>query len=199
MSLLQQGLPASFFTRWSAVAAGLLIGALGLVGLNAYAAVKRYVTEPKIAPACYGKNHVAGTLSIPGRGLLDRHGLPFEDREASVKANDILAALSACTPQSCPRDERKKYRSAMYRYFYARLQHTSQLYRTYGDDGLARARQIYREPIDLKVEQGLRERYAAGVFRVNDFRQSQAAIAILVLSGSGALRPCRKGESGEPD
>jgi hypothetical protein len=87
----------------------------------------------------------------------------------------------------------------MFWYLSPRLQHTSQLYRSYGDDGLARARMIYRDPLDVKVVDGLRERYTAGVFRLNDFRQNHAAVAILVLKGSEALRPCGKGEAVEDD
>jgi hypothetical protein len=82
-------------------------------------------------------------------------------------------------------------------YLFYRLQQTSQLYRNYGDAGLARARQIYREPIDVRVEQGLRERYAAGVFRINDFRSHRAAFAMIVLKGGDALRPCRVDEPAE--
>jgi hypothetical protein len=37
----------------------------------------------------------------------------------------------------------------------------------------------------------LRQRYRAKVFRINDFRQDRDAIAILVLKGGEALRPCR--------
>lgn len=199
MSLLQQGLPSSFFTRWSAVAAGLLIGILVIVAFHIHAKAKYYITEPKMAPACYGRDHVAGTLSIPGRGLRDKNGRPFEDRLASFNADDIAAAMHVCSPQFCPRKAWNIYHSAMFWYLSSRLQHTSHLYRAYGEDGLARARQIYREPIDIKAEQGLRERYAAGVFRLSDFRQKKAAVAIIVLAGGDALRPCRKGEPGESD
>jgi len=46
----------------------------------------------------------------------------------------------------------------------------------------------------VRVEQGLRERYAAGVFRINDFRSHRAAFAMIVLKGGDALRPCRVDE-----
>jgi hypothetical protein len=61
--------------------------------------------------------------------------------------------------------------------------------------GLIRARETYREPLDIKIEEGLRERYAAGVFRFNDFRQNREAVTILVLKGAEALRPCTKSEA----
>jgi hypothetical protein len=71
----------------------------------------------------------------------------------------------------------------------------SRLYLEYGNDGLIRARELYGEPLDMKVEHGLRERYAAGIFRINDFHQNREAVAILLLKGADALRPCGKGEA----
>jgi hypothetical protein len=199
MSLMEHGLPANFFTRWRAVAAGLGIAGALLIASEIYLKAKYYVSEPKTAPACYGREHVAGKQIIPARGLRGRNGGSIDDRHASFDADQVTLALRVCTVQSCPTEARKAYKSAMFWYLSSRLQHTSQLYRNYGDDGLARARMVYREPLDVKVVDGLRERYAAGVFRLNDFRQNHAAAAILVLKGSEALRPCGKGEAVEDD
>jgi hypothetical protein len=197
MSLLQHGLPASFFTRWRAVATGLAIGGALLLASEICMKAKYYVSEPKTAPACYGGEHAAGKQIIPERGWRDRSGRSIEDRHASFDADQVTLALRVCTPQSCPNKAWKEYRSAMFWYLSSRLQHTSHLYRDYGDAGLVRAREIYRDPLDVKVVDGLRERYAAGVFRLNDFRQNHAAVTILVLKGSDGLRPCGKGESVE--
>jgi hypothetical protein len=199
MSLLEHGLPANFFTRWRAVAAGLGIAGALLIASEIYLKAKYYVSEPQTAPACYGREHAAGKQIIPSRDLRDRNGRSIDDRHASFDADQVTLALRVCTTQSCPSEAWKAYRSAMFWYLSSRLQHTSQLYRSYGDDGLVRARMIYREPLDMKVVDGLRERYAAGVFRLNDFRQNHAAVAILVLKGSEALRPCGKGEAVEDD
>lgn len=199
MSLLEHGLPANFFTRWRAVAAGLGIAGAVLIVSEIYLKAKYYVSEPTTAPACYGREHIAGKQSIPSRGLRDRNGHSVDDRHASFDADRVTLALRVCTPKSCPANAWKEYRSAMFWYLSSRLQHTSSLYRAYGDDGLTRARMIYREPLDVKVVDGLRERYAAGVFRLNDFRQNHAAVAILVLKGSDALRPCGEGEAAEHD
>jgi hypothetical protein len=197
MSLLEHGLPANFFTRWRAVATGLFIGGVALIASESYLKAKYYVTEPTAALACYGREHVAGKGVIPDPGWRDRNGRSIDDRRASFDADQVTLALRVCTSQSCPSAALKEYRSAMFWYLSSRLQHTSQLYRDYGDSGLARARAIYREPLDVKVVDGLRARYAAGVFRLNDFRQQHAAVAILVLKGSDALRPCGKGEAVE--
>jgi hypothetical protein len=197
MSLLQDGLPANFFTRWRAVAAGLGIAGAVLIASEIYLEAKYYVSEPTTAPACYGREHVAGKQVIPSRDLRDRNGHAIDDRHVSFDADQVALALRVCTPQSCPGKAWKEYKSAIFWYLSSRLQHTSQLYRNYGEDGLTRARMIYREPLDVEVVDGLRERYAAGVFRLNDFRQNHAAVAILVLKGSAALRPCGKGEAAE--
>jgi len=195
MSLLEQGLPASFFSRWRAVWTGLAIGIAAIIGFNIITVVKYYATEPTTAPVCYGNAHVPGTRPIPVRGLRDRGGHSIDDRLASsLDPEKMDAAMRACTVQSCPRAAWKAYRSAIFWYLARRTQHMSNLYRAYGDDGLERARAIYRDPFDLDVEQGLRDRYQAGVFRFNDFRQDQAALTIFVLKGADALRPCRPGE-----
>jgi hypothetical protein len=196
MSMLQMGLPAAFSNRWSPVGAIVCVAVAANFYFGIYGKIKNYLTEPKAAPICYGNEHAPGTLTIPGLGLRDSQGRSVDQRH-EFHPDDINAALKACTPQSCPSAAWKQFSSAMFWYIAPRTQHTSNLYRAYGDDGLVRARQIYSEPIDVMVEKGLRERYAAGVFRLNDFRQNQAAIAIIVLKGSTALRPCRKGEAGE--
>jgi hypothetical protein len=194
MSLLERGLPASFFTRWRAVAAGLGIGGVALIGFSIYAAIEKYVSEPTTAPTCYGDGLVSGKGIIPPRGARLRNGGSIDERPAaSTNENERLtSALRACTPQSCPKEAWQAYSSALFWYLSPRLQHTSRLYREYGDDGLTRAREIYREPLDVKIEDGLRERYTAGVFRFNDFRQNREAVTILVLKGAAALRPCTK-------
>lgn len=195
MSLLEQGLPAGFFTRWRAVATGLCIGGAAIIGFSIYASIEKYVTEPTSAPACYGDALVAGKGIIPPRGARLRNGGSIDDRPAAAtdQNEQLTLALRACTPQSCPKQAWQAYRAALFWYLSPRLQHTSRLYQGYGDDGLARAREIYREPLDVKIEQGIRERYAAGIFRFNDFRQNREAVTILVLKGAEALRPCTKG------
>jgi len=190
VSVFEEGLPASFFTRWRAVATGLAIAGVAIAGFDVFALVTKHVSEPKKAPACYGRQHVAGRQGIPPRGERDAQGHSVDDRLSGIDTDRITLALRICTTQSCPSGALKDYRSAMSWYLFYRLQHTSQLYRSYGDAGLARAREIYREPIDVLVEQGMRERYAAGVFRVNDFLDRRTAIAIIVFGGGDALRPC---------
>ena len=199
MSMLEQGLPSGFFTRWRAVATGLAVGGVAMIGFGVFARVERYMSEPKTAPACYGRQHLAGTKAIPSRGSRDGGGRSIDDRFPNFDPDKITLALRVCTPQSCPKDALKEFRSAMFWYLSSRLQHTSTLYRNHGELGLLRAREIFRDPIDARVEQGLRERYAAGIFRLNDFRQNHAAVSIIVLKGGDALRPCRIGEPAEED
>lgn len=61
----------------------------------------------------------------------------------------------------------------------------------YGDKGLDHARRLFASRADLDIEQGLRDRYHAGIFRIRDFRQNQDAISIILLARGQALRPCR--------
>jgi hypothetical protein len=64
----------------------------------------------------------------------------------------------------------------------------------YGDNGLRLARSIYSEPVDLQIEKGLRERYEAKLFRINDSRQNRDAMAIMIFKGGAALRSCRRSD-----
>ena len=199
MSVFEAGLPASFFTRWGAVAAGLVVAGITIAGFDMFARVNKHISEPKAAPVCYGRPHVAGKQGIPSRGERDAQGQSVDDRHIGINADKITLAMRVCTTQSCPRDAAREYRSAIFWYLFYRQQHTSQLYRSYGDAGLARARQIYRDPIDVRVEQGLRERYAAGVFRVNDFTDQRTAVAMIALERGEALRPCTAGDPPNAD
>ena len=197
MSVLEHGLPASFFTRWRAVATGLFIGGAAIIALSIYGSIEKYASEPTTAPACYGDGVRPGKEIIPPRGDRLRNGGSFDDRpdrmDSRTSQNEQLTlALRACTPQSCPKQAWKAYRSALFWYLSDRLQHTRRLYQHFGEDGLIRAREIYREPLDVKIEEGLRGLYAAGVFRFNDFSQQREAVTILVLKDAAALRPCKK-------
>ena len=85
----------------------------------------------------------------------------------------ITLALRVSKTLSCPRDALKEYRSAMFWYLSSRLQHTSNLYRDYGDLGLMSPREIFRDLIDARVEQGLREP-GTEICGLNDFRQNHS-------------------------
>jgi hypothetical protein len=199
MSLLRDGLPPSFFTRWRAVATGMFIAGAVILAREAYAKFNYYVSEPGQAPPCYGADearHDAGTQTIPPRGARDRRGRSIDDRPFGFDIDRLTLAQRVCTAASCGREESRAYRSALFWYISTRLQHTSRLDRDYGDAGLARAREIYSTAFDWQVEQGLRDRYRAKVFRLNDFTQQHDAMAILVLQGGDALRPCRRSAAG---
>jgi hypothetical protein len=193
MSLLEQGLPARFFTRWRAVATGLFIAGAFIVINEAYVKLRYYVSEPTGAPPCYGEpRNEPGTQMIPARGARDRNGRSIDDRPPTFDLDRLTLAQRVCTPSSCGREQWKAYRSAMFWYVSARLQHMSRLYREYGEAGLERAREIYGGALDRQIEEGLRARYRAKIFRLNDFTQDHDAMTILVLNGGDALRPCRR-------
>ena len=197
MSLLEHGLPARFLTRWRAVATGLFIGGAAIIALNIYAKIKNSTSEPTTAPACYGDGVRPQNNILPPRGDRLRNGGSYDDRPDNMDSHRYLKerlalASRSCSPQSCPKQALSAYRDAMFWYLSPRLQHTSRLYLGFGEPGLIRAHQIYREPLDRRIEEGLRERYAAGLFRFNDFHQQRDAVAILVLKGADVLRPCKK-------
>jgi hypothetical protein len=187
--------PASFFSSLRATAIGLSIGATLVVGLLTYNwLAQRLTPDPSTAPACYGLERATYTpprdATIPLRGAHARDGTSIDQRRD--ESYRVTEAETTCNVTECSTEAAKKYRSAWFWYLSSRLTHTRRLDMDYGQLGLRRAAEIYSEPIDIQLEKGLRERYRAGVFRINDFTQNRDAIAILVLKGGAALRPCRK-------
>jgi hypothetical protein len=195
-------LPDRFFSRGRAVLMGTLVGVAVLAGLLAYGWVHRRVTEPVEAPICYGpdraKTHTAGNDPLPLRGARERDGFQPYQRKDQLYVDRMKTAEAICTPARCNGEALKAYRSAVFWYLATRLQVTQELDERYGDAGLRVAHEIHDTPADREIEAGLRARYQAGVFRINDFRPgrdgNREAIAILVLKNGAALRPCRKGE-----
>jgi hypothetical protein len=185
---------------------GGVLGGLGLFVMSAvlavgsfwgYGSLKNRLTEPSEAPACYWPDeaYVPRNEAMPLVGAPDRNGVPNNRRRMGQSDIDkILAAEKACKPDACPSAALKEYKSAFFWYIEPRLQHIRGLDQAYGDNGLRLARQIYSEPIDLRLEKGLRERYEAKLFRINDSRQNRDAMAILIFKGGAALRSCRRSD-----
>ena len=182
-----------------------LRGLLMFVGAGVVAAgcwwgwgsMRNWATEPTTAPNCYWADeaYVPQNQTMPLMGTPDRHGVPNNRRRMGLSdIEKVLAAEKVCKPGACTQEAAKSYRSALFWYIEPRLQHIRQLDMVYGDNGLRLARTIYSEPIDAKLEQGLRERYQAKAFRINDSRQNRDAMAILVFKGGMALRSCRKSD-----
>lgn len=190
MSILEQGLPARFFSRRRAVLAGLGIAGAFIIATHLYAKARQHLSEPRKAPICYGDILTAGQDHVPSFGSIEAKAVDERPAASSKQTEQLSRAMEACSTQSCPAKAWNDYRSAIFWYLTPRLQHMSRLYLGYGDAGLIRARRIYQEPLDRKIEQGLKERYAAGTFRINDFRQNREAVAMVVLGSAEALRPC---------
>lgn len=128
-------------------------------------------------------------------GAPDRNGVPNNRRRmGNHYIEAVLAAEKSCKPGACTSDAAKAYRSALFWYVEPRLQHTRQLEMSYGDNGLRLARTIYSDAVDLQIEKGLRKRYQARAFRINDSRQNRDAMAILIFKGGAARRSCRKSD-----
>jgi hypothetical protein len=196
MSIVRDGLPERFFSRGRAIATGVGIGALVVLGGWATASLKNRLTEPTTAPACYGAEeaYMPGQQAMPLIGAPDHNGIPNNRRrDGEFVVASLEAAERACRPAACTADAAKKYQSAFYFYLESRLRHIRLLDKEYGDSGLHLGLGIYNEAIDARFEQGLRERYRAGIFRINGSREQRDARAILLFKGGAALRPCRKG------
>lgn len=194
-SIWDRGLPASFFTRGSAMALGGLIGGVAVLIVSGYVWLERYVGEPDQAPACYGEARPAppGEAQIVAGNLRNRHaGIDEYTRRDGAYLDRMLEAHKACPAAACAGKAWEDYCSALFWYVSTRLTHMSKLQVIHGESGIRASRQTYDTPADREIERGLRERYRAKVFRLNDFSQNREAIAILTLKGGEALRPCRQ-------
>lgn len=176
-----------------AAAAGLTVAVVVVGGIWGFNSLRERVTpDPTTAPLCYGREeaYVPKNEVIPLRGARQRGEASIDARYEQGQVERILELEKECRVDACSPESLGRYRSAVFWYLSGRLRHTRKLDRDYGSAGLRRAQQIYGEAADIKIERGLRDRYNARMFRINDFRQNRDAITILVLKGGAALRPC---------
>jgi hypothetical protein len=191
--IIRNGLPTHWFTGRNALLAGLGIGLTFIACNEVYHYAKKRVSEPVEAAACfepYDANYTSGNAPLPARGTpsTDQRGDEFY-------LTRVKDAERLCTPQSCDKAALAAYNSALFWYFSERMRHMRRLDMNYGEAGIARARQLYRTADDLAIEQGLRARYQAKMFRINDSRQHREVKSILIFKGGDAMRPCRKGDA----
>jgi hypothetical protein len=175
----------------------LIAGVVAAGSFWGYGSIANWATEPTEAPKCYWSDeaYVPRNETMPLAGAPDRNGVPNNRRRMGQSEIDkVLAAEKACRPGACPAAALKEYKSAFFWYIEPRLQHIRSLDMAFGDNGLRLARTIYSEPIDLRLEKALRERYQAKLFRINDSRQNRDAMAILIFKGGAALRSCRRSD-----
>jgi|EndMetStandDraft_2_1072991.scaffolds.fasta_scaffold95614_2 hypothetical protein len=182
-------------TPTRALATGLFIAGVVIIGLWTYGSIRHWLMpEPHVAPACYGAegtNHTAGRAPAPYNPADRDHALWWGEHSRH-NIERVNTAELACTAKSCDRKAWAQYRSDMFWYLADRMQRTRQLDATYGDAGLRRARELFGNKADIEIEQGLRARYKAGIFRIKDLKEQQDAYSILIFAGDAALRPCRR-------
>ena len=177
----------------------LFVGA-GVVAAGCWwgwGSTRNWATEPTSAPNCYWADeaYVPQNQTMPLMGAPDRNGVPNNRRRmGNHDVEKVFAAEMACKPGACTADAVTAYQSAFFRYIEPRLQHIRQLDMLYGDNGLRLARTIYSDAVDLQIEKGIRDRYQAKAFRINDSREDRDAMAILIFKSGAALRSCRKSD-----
>lgn len=155
--------------------------------------VRRKLAGPPPVPACYNKYSAFYTRGT--KALLPR-GTPASDARNLSQVVRMKDVSRICTAKACDADALKAYRDALHWYLAGRTFHMRKLDIESGDAGLARARELYRTPDDLEIEQGLRERYQARVFWINEGSADEDVLRILLFKGADALRPCRKSDAG---
>ena len=189
--VIRNGLPLHRLTRGHAKMMGLAIALIFILGNEVYHFVKKRTTEPTEAAPCF--EPADATYSL-GKDPLPAYGSPkAEARRDQNYLRALQDASRVCTPTSCDKDAFSKYDSALFWYLSDRMHLMRRYDLEYGESGIERARWMYRTAEDQAVEQGLRERYRAKLFRINDRSQQREAKSILIFKGGEAMRPCRKG------
>jgi hypothetical protein len=190
--VIRNGLPLHRLTRGHAKVMGLAIAVVFILGNEAYHFVKKRATEPTEAAPCFEPYDATYT---PGKDPLPAYGSPkAEARRDQNYLRALQDASRLCTPASCDDAAFKAYDSALFWYLSDRTQLMRRYDLYYGEPGIERARALYRRAEDQAIEQGLRERYRAKLFRINDRRDQREAKSILIFKGGEAMRPCRKGD-----
>jgi len=187
-----QGFPHHGLSRGNMYLIGFVIVVLvGFVGDVRNDVTKLFAAPPPV-PQClprYGGYYPPGIKSLPPAGS------PETDARDVSLVWGVKDAARVCTAENCDTAALANYREALHRYFAARAAHTYRLDRQYGDPGLARARRLYQTADDLEVEQGLRERHRAKVFRINADSFAEQPLRMLLFRGADALRACRTGDA----
>jgi hypothetical protein len=190
--VIRNGLPLHRLTRGHAKMMGLAIAVIVILASQVYHFVKKRTTEPTAAAPCFepsAATYRPGTDPVPAYGSAQA-----EARRDQSHLRALQDAARVCTPTSCDKDAFSKYDSALFWYLSDRMRLMRRYDLHYGEPGIARARTMYRTAEDQAVEQGLRERYRAKLFRINDRSQQREARSILIFKGGEAMRPCRKGD-----
>jgi hypothetical protein len=190
--VIRNGLPLHLFTRRMALFTGLGIAVTVILCNEIYHFAMKRVTEPTEAAACfepYDATYTPGNAPLPPRGTSET-----DDRRNANYIVQVKDAERVCKPGSCDAAAYRNYSSALFWYLSDRMRHMRRLDMNYGEAGIARAQQLYRTADDLAIEQGLRDRYRAKLFRINDSRQHREVKSILIFRGGEAMRPCRKGD-----
>jgi hypothetical protein len=170
-----------------------LIWLVAVVLLGFVGDVRRYVTKlfaaPPPVPLClqpYSGYVQTGIKSLPPAGTAET-----DARDMSLVWG-VRDAARICTTESCDTGAVANYRQALHRYFESRVRHTHRLDIQYGAPGFARAQRLYQTADDLEIEQGLRERQRAKVYRINADSFAEQPIRVLLFRGADALRACRR-------
>lgn len=193
-SLHADGLPAWLFTPRMAVVSGAAIGILVLLIGSAFSLVGSLLEgNVNSAPACFAIERAVK----PGTWVFDRKSFDAL-RTAGVRTQNVtkvLAVETACQLDACPAAAREQYRQAVRTYIMDRSRAVSGLFAGYGEPGLMYAHWVYDEDVDKAIIQGLRHRYAAGLFDLkrmdNGGHDYTAATRMLLFAAAKDFKPCR--------
>jgi hypothetical protein len=165
--------------------------------MSGYVSLKRHFTEPSDGPACYGTARIISpedTRIEAKNSRRPRDNVNEYTRGGASYAEKVRDAQIACKPDKCESGALRTYKSALFWYLSERHRHMGRLNEIHGEEGIRASQRIFATGIDREIEEGMRARYRAGLFRLNDTRDDtdRAVMSILIFKGGEGMRPCAK-------
>lgn len=191
-TLLREGIPERLFTRTNAIASALAFCALVIFAGGIY---QRLAFALGPVPSCFGADEPL--TKRPGATLAKATDVIFAASGGRVSfsnsyAEAALAAQKLCPPSACGAAASEAYRSKMFWYLDDRFQKTRAMQNLAGKVGLAEAIAHFSRSIDRELEQGLRDRYKAGLIDLlrQGWAQHGEALPMLMFRGAQQLKAC---------
>ena len=192
--LKENGLPQWLYT-WKAVgiiAVGgpIAVMLIGTMLSSITGGLASLLPADESAPACHLSNR--DPIGPPRKDFNFNDSRIGEMEAARSKAVEkFQTAAESCRPGACSSAARQEFRKAARIYIDARARAQEMMLSWYGDDGLRPATITYSENVDDLIVTAIRDRYAAGLFDLDNLRGIEAATRMLLFRPIAEFTPCR--------
>ena len=110
--------------------------------------------------------------------------------KASVARRAARDAARACQSGWCDSRTRYNMNYSLAHYLAERRAVTTDLYRSEGDAGLAKAAQLFSTPDDVKLASDTASLYAKGRLDPAELHDERDALALVMMKSADSFKPC---------